>query len=77
MSEITLELIIIGFLLLTNGVFAMAEIALVSARKNRLQSFAAAGDARAKLALELIASPTRFLSTVQFGVTLSGIVSRA
>ena len=77
MSEITLELIIIGFLLLTNGVFAMAEIALVSARKNRLQSFAAAGDARAKLALELIASPTRFLSTVQFGVTLSGIVAGA
>ena len=77
MSEITTELFIIGILLLTNGVFAMAEIALVTARKNRLQARADAGDARAKVALDLVNSPTRFLSTVQFGVTLSGIVAGA
>ena len=77
MNEVATELLVIGILLLANGTFAMAEIALISARKARLQQLADSGDERARLALALANSPTRFLSTVQFGVTLSSIVAGA
>ena len=60
-------------LLLANGVFAMAEIAVVSSRKGRLRSAADAGDKRARRALELAESPHRFLSTVQIGISLISI----
>lgn len=53
----------------------MSEIALVSSRKSRLESEAKNGDAKAKAALELANSPTRFLSTVQIGITLIGILT--
>jgi putative hemolysin len=53
----------------------MAEIAMVSARKTRLESAAKRGDKSAKAALETIASPNRFLSTVQIGITLIGIMT--
>jgi len=60
---------------LINGVFSMAEIAMVSARKTRLESAAKRGDKSAKAALETIAAPNRFLSTVQIGITLIGIMT--
>ena len=68
---------IIIALLLANGVFAMAEIAVVSSRKGRLRAGADAGDKRARRALELAESPNRFLSTVQVGITLVGIFAGA
>ena len=58
-----------------NGVFAMAEIALVSSRKARLESQAAKGDVKAKEALKLANKPDIFISTVQLGVTLIGILT--
>src|SRR5688572_32902264 len=69
------EILIILGLILLNGLFSMAEIALVSARKPRLESQAAKGDAKAKEALELANHPDTFLSTVQIGITLIGILT--
>ena len=71
MNEI---LIVIGLILL-NGFFSMAEIALVSARKARLDAQANKGDIRAKAALKLANNPESFLSTVQIGITLIGILT--
>src|SRR3970040_518825 len=70
-----MELLIIVFLILLNGVFSMSEIALISARKNRLESAAKKGNKSAKIALELANSPDNFLSTVQIGITLIGILT--
>jgi len=64
-------------LLLANGVFAMTEIAIVSSRKGLLQSKAEKGNSGAARALKLAESPNRFLSTVQIGITLVGIVAGA
>ena len=58
-----------------NGVFSMSEIALISARKNRLENAAKKGNLNAKAALELANSPNKFLSTVQIGITLIGILT--
>ncbi len=69
--------LILAALLLGNGLFAMAEIAIVSARKVRLQQQAAAGDDKARQALALMEAPEQFLSTVQIGITLVGIVAGA
>ena len=77
MSEHYTELFALLLLLVANGLFAMAEMALVTARKPRLQQLAEDGDERAKIAVALVNAPTRFLSTVQFGVTLSGVVAGA
>jgi putative hemolysin len=60
---------------LLNGLFSMSEIALVSARKARLEGQANKGDKKAKEALELANHPDRFLSTVQIGITLIGILT--
>ena len=76
-SHFGLELAIICLLISANGVFAMAEMAIVSARKSRLRRRARDGDKRAQIALDLAASPNRFLSTVQFGITLIGILAGA
>lgn len=73
----TSEIVIIFVLLLANGVFAMSEIAVVAARKVRLQQRAEGGDKRAAAALELALRPTQFLSTVQVGITLVGIFAGA
>ncbi len=70
-----MELLIILFLILLNGVFSMSEIALISARKNRLETAAKKGNSNAKAALELANSPNEFLSTVQIGITLIGILT--
>lgn len=62
-------------LILLNGVFSMSEIALISARKNRLETAAKKGNTSAKTALDLANSPNKFLSTVQIGITLIGILT--
>lgn len=69
------EILIILGLILLNGVFAMAEIALVSARKARLEGQANKGDLRAREALKLANHPDKFLSTVQIGITLIGVLN--
>jgi putative hemolysin len=69
------EVFIILGLILLNGLFSMAEIALVSARKARLEAQAQKGDLDAEKALELANHPDSFLSTVQIGITLIGILT--
>jgi len=69
------ELIIIGVLILINGVFSMSEIAVVQARKARLEAAAKREIRGAAQALKLAAEPTRFLSSVQIGITLVGILN--
>lgn len=71
------EILILFLLLIANGVFAMAEIAVVSSRKARLKSLADEGDAKARAALALAQHPTAFLSTVQIGITLVGTLAGA
>nr|WP_310594268.1 hemolysin family protein [Flavobacterium sp.] len=70
-----MELLIILFLILLNGVFSMSEIALISSRKSRLETAAKKGNKSAKTALDLANSPNKFLSTVQIGITLIGILT--
>ncbi len=77
MSQIAFEIVLIFFLLLANGVFAMAEIAVVSSKKSRLRRLAEQGNGNARIALELAESPNRFLSTVQIGITLVGLLAGA
>ena len=76
-----MEIYLLLLLVVLNGFFAMSEIALVSARKARLQPLIDRGSGTARLAATLGAEPTRFLSTVQIGITsiamLSGIVGEA
>jgi putative hemolysin len=73
-SKMTEVFIILGLILL-NGVFAMAEIAVVSARKTRLEVQANKGDDQAKKALSLANHPDTFLSTIQIGITLMSILT--
>lgn len=68
-----MEILVIFILILLNGVFSMSEIALVSAKRSRLETSAKKGSSRAKAALELSGNPNKFLSTVQIGITLVGI----
>jgi putative hemolysin len=77
MNSVGTELLVIGLLLLANGLFAMAEIAVISSRKARLKKLADDGNARARAALALAESPTRFLSVVQVGMTLCSIAAGA
>ena len=76
-----MEILILAALILLNGLFAMSEIALVTARRARLQALVDSGDAGAAAAIALNEHPTRFLSTIQVGITsigvLSGIVGEA
>jgi putative hemolysin len=72
-----IDIAIIMFLILLNGVFAMTELAVVFSRKNRLEAKAEAGNRSAKIALDLKDNPSTFLSTVQIGITLIGIFSGA
>jgi putative hemolysin len=69
------EILIILGLILLNGFFSMAEIALVSSRKARLEAQANRGDPRARMALNMANKPDSFLSTVQIGITLIGILT--
>ncbi len=77
MDSTTTHLLIIVILIAVNGLFSLAEIAVVSARKARLQQRAEEGDRRAQAALELANAPGRFLSTIQIGITLVGILTGA
>lgn len=77
MFPITLEILVILLLIILNGVFAMSEMAIVSARKVRLQQWANEGNAKARIALELANAPNHLLSTVQVGITLIGILAGA
>jgi putative hemolysin len=72
-----MEILIIILLTLFNGVLAMSEAAILSARKTRLQQLADEGDKRAQITLEMARDPNRFLSTVQIGITLVGILAGA
>ncbi|MBK9495641.1 MAG: Magnesium and cobalt efflux protein CorC [Alphaproteobacteria bacterium ADurb.BinA280] len=70
-----MEIALLAGLILLNGLFAMSEIALVTARRGRLQARAEAGDAGAIAALKLGENPTQFMSTVQIGITSIGLLS--
>jgi len=72
-----MDILLILFLITFNGLFAMSEIAIVSSRRIRLQQMADTGDIGAKAALKLSEHPTFFLSTVQIGITLIGVMSGA
>lgn len=74
---VPLEVALVFGLILLNGFFAMSELAIISARRSRLQQRADAGSQGARVALELSDNPTRFLSTVQIGITLIGILAGA
>ncbi|MDP9194342.1 MAG: hemolysin family protein [Acidobacteriota bacterium] len=74
-TRITIEIIFIFLLVVANGVFAMAEIAVVSSRKARLRTRSENGDRGAAVALALAERPNDFLSTVQIGITLVGILA--
>jgi putative hemolysin len=73
----TVEILIILLLIFANGLFVMSELAIVSARKFRLQQLAERGDAKARVALILASSPNQFFGTVQIGITLLTILSGA
>lgn len=77
METIWLELAIVLLLILANGFFAGAELAIVSVRRGRIAQLAAEGDKRAKVVEQLHADPHRFLATVQIGVTLVGTMASA
>ena len=76
-----MDFLLIAFLTVLNGAFAMSELALASSRKARLAAMAEAGDKGARTALDLLDNPTQFLSSVQVGITsigmLNGIVGEA
>ncbi len=70
-----MEIFFLLFLIILNGLFAMSEIALITAKRSRLQKLAADGDKAADVALKLGQEPTRFLSTIQIGITSIGILN--
>lgn len=72
-----MEILIIFILTLINGFFSLSEIALVSVKKSKMEQLAAQGSSRAKTILKLLKNPENFLSSVQVGITLIGIVSGA
>jgi len=77
MGNLPLEVLIVLLLIIANGIFALSEVAVVASRKARLQQRAQEGDHNAQIALELAEDPSRFLSTVQIGITLVGIFAGA
>jgi putative hemolysin len=72
-----IDLVVLAALILLNGIFAMSELAIVSARSAQLRVAAEGGSVGARTALALAAEPGKFLSTVQIGITLIGIVAGA
>lgn len=77
METIWVELVIVLLLILANGFFAGAELAIVSVRRGRIAQLAAKGNKRARIVVQLQADPHRFLATVQIGVTLVGTLASA
>jgi len=76
-SSILLDLLIVLFLIVLNGIFAMTEIALISSKPAKLEVEAGRGKRSAKIALHYAKDPTDLLSTVQVGITLIGIINGA
>src|SRR5690554_4091135 len=72
-----MEIFIILLLILLNGFFALSEIALVSVKRSRMEHLASQGNTRARTVLDLLKNPENFLSSVQVGITLIGIISGA
>ena len=70
-----LDALLIAFLTLLNGIFAMSELALASSRKSRLVAMAESGDKGAQAALDLLENPTQFLSSIQVGITSIGMLN--
>jgi putative hemolysin len=77
MNDVTTSILIIFLLIIINGLFSMSELAIVSARKNRLEQMAENGDRNARKALDLANNPNLILSISQIGITLIGILSGA
>ncbi len=77
MIDVIIEILILFLLIVGNGIFAMSEIAMISARRARLEERAKQGKLGAKAALEMFQDMNRFLSTIQIGITLVGIVAGA
>lgn len=74
-SDLTLDFIIIIVLIIANGLFSMTELAIVNAKKRRLEEMGEAGNERAKKAFELAEKPNNMFSTIQIGITLVGILT--
>jgi Cyclin M transmembrane N-terminal domain len=74
MTNILFEVTAIALLIIANGIFSMSEMAIVAARKSRLQDWAERGNTGAKAALKLAENLNQFFSTVQIGITLVGIL---
>lgn len=74
---LSIAIVVVLLLIVLNGLFAMTELAVVSSRKSRLQARAERGDKGARKALKLAEEPTQFLSSVQVGITLIGILAGA
>ena len=70
-----MEIFFLLFLILVNGMFAMSEIALITAKRSKLQKLSGEGDKAAEVAVRLGQEPTRFLSTIQIGITSIGILN--
>jgi len=77
MSSIAFDILVLFLLIIANGVLAAAEMAIVSTRKVQLQQRADEGDPKARAALDLAHAPTPFLSTIQIGITLIGVLAGA
>ncbi|KGF73106.1 hypothetical protein DO97_01840 [Neosynechococcus sphagnicola sy1] len=77
MSAIATEIIFVLVLIVANGIFSGSEIAVISARKVRLEQLVNRGNRKARVALKLANAPNDFLSTVQIGITLIGVLSGA
>ena len=77
MTNVSIEILFIILLVIGNGILAMSELAVISARKARLKQLADEGNSGAQVALELASEPNQFLSTVQIGITLVGILAGA
>ncbi|HXV48829.1 MAG TPA: hemolysin family protein [Candidatus Binatia bacterium] len=75
--SIGFEILLIGLLILANGVFAMSEMAVITARKSRLQDWIKRGNRGAKVALDLALAPNRFLPAVQICITVAGVLAGA
>ena len=74
-SDLTLDFIIIIVLIIANGLFSMTELAIVNAKKRRLEEMGESGNERAKKAFELAENPNNMFSTIQIGITLVGILT--
>lgn len=77
MYETIISIVIIVVLIVVNGIFSMSELAVVSSRKGKLQKMYNDGKKHAKTAIDLMENPNQFLSTIQIGITLIGILTGA